>query len=59
MATRPSKGHVQFPYSVLHNLRSVDLLYDDEKKKPTTKTLDSWGLGVFEAGRFILARRKV
>ena len=50
MATRSSKGRV--PYNVLHNLSSVDVLYDEKWQKPSPRTV-----GVFEAERLI-ARRK-
>ncbi|CAB4022848.1 Hypothetical predicted protein, partial [Paramuricea clavata] len=51
MATRASgKGSVS--YSFLHNLSSVDVLFDESKKKPRTRTV-----GVFEA-EHVIARRK-
>lgn len=50
MATRTSARSV--PYSILHNLSSVDILYDEKKKKAKPRTV-----GVFDAERLI-ARRK-
>jgi hypothetical protein len=51
MATRSAvKGAV--PYSVLNNLSSVDILYDENKKRRRRRIA-----GVFDAERLI-ARRK-
>lgn len=50
MSARSSKDRV--PYSVLHNLSSVDILYDDRKKKGKPRTV-----GVFEAERLIVRRK--
>ena len=47
MAARSIRGRV--PYSLLHNLSSVDLLYDENKeRKKKTKTI-----GIFEAERIV------
>ena len=51
MATRTS-AKCSVPYSILHNLSSVDILYDEKKKKMKPRIV-----GVFEAERLI-ARRK-
>ena len=51
MAARSIRGRV--PYSLLHNLSSVDLLYDEIKEsKKKTKTI-----GIFEAERVVAQKR--
>ena len=52
MAASKDKTDNRVPYKILHNLSTVDILYDETKKKKRRSTL-----GVFEAERLVAQRK--
>ena len=56
MAEKSQRSGGRVSYDVLNNLSSVDLIYDDKRKK---KTSQKKSLGIYQAERLIARKQTV